>query len=237
MLSVIIPCYNEEENIKLYKKELIPEIRKCSKDFEIIFVNDGSKDKTLGGLKQLQKEEKNIKVVAYEPNQGMGYALRQGINAARGDLTVFLDADLTFHPSQIPELLKRFTQGDVDCVIGSHFMSGGELGKDIPFYRIFLSKGVNILYTILMGKSIRSMSSIFRLYRTKDLKEMRLTSTAFDINAEILFKLLQKKKKVIEIPATLTTRRFGVSKLNTRKEIINHLKLLTKILFWKLKKS
>lgn len=233
MISIIIPCYNEEENLRTYKKELFPHLDKLKTKYEIILVNDGSKDNTLKEIEKLKKENKNIKIVSYQPNGGLGYAVKQGIKAAEGDLTVTLDSDLTFHPTLILDLLKRYKKGDIDCVIGSPTLAGYD--KSVPFYRIFLSKGANMLYWIILGKKITAVSPIFRLYKTEKIKNLDLESNKFEINSEILFKLLKNKCKVAEIPATLTVRKHGVSKLNNRKEIINHLKLMGKMLIWKFK--
>ncbi len=232
MLSIVIPCFNEEENFKIYEQELFREVEKLRISYEIVFVNDGSKDNTRKEIEKIKKKRKNIILVSYEQNRGLGYAVRQGIAAAKGDLIVTLDADLTFHPKQIKGLLDRFREGDCDCVIGSHFLAGGKLEK-VPFYRKALSKCVNIIYCILVGRNIKSISSILRLYKTADLKALSLEAKGFDINAEILFKLIKKKKKIVEIPAVLTTRKYGVSKLNTKKEILNHIKLMSKMLRWK----
>lgn len=231
MLSIIIPCYNEEENLCSYTKELFPHLDKLKTKYEIILVNDGSKDKTLAMMKKLKKDNNKIKIVSYSPNGGLGYAIKNGIKAANGDLTVTLDSDLTFHPSLIPNLLERYKKGDVDCVIGSPTLAGYD--KSVPFYRIVLSKGANMLYWIILGKKITAVSPIFRLYKTNKIKNLELESNKFEINSEILFKLLKNKCKIVEIPATLTTRKYGVSKLNSKKEIINHLKLMGKMLIWK----
>ncbi len=231
MISIIIPCYNEEENLKIYKKELFPYLDRLNTKYEIILVNDGSKDSTLKEMEKLKKKNKNIKVISYSPNGGLGYAVKQGIKAAKGDLTVTLDSDLTFHPELISKLLERYKKGDVDCVIGSPSLEGYD--KSVPFYRIFLSKGANMMYWMILGKKITAVSPIFRLYKTKKIKNLKLESNKFEINSEILFKLLKNKCKVDEIPAALTTRKYGVSKLNNRKEIINHLKLMLKMIIWK----
>ncbi len=231
MLSIIIPCYNEEENLKIYGKELFPHLDKLNTKYEVILVNDGSKDSTLKEMKKLKKKNKNVKVISYSPNGGLGYAVKQGIKAVIGDLTVTLDSDLTFHPKLISKLLERYKKGDVDCVIGSPSLEGYD--KSVPFYRIFLSKGANTLYWIILSKKITAVSPIFRLYKTKKIKNLKLESNKFEINSEILFKLLKNKCKVAEVPAALTTRKYGVSKLNNRKEIINHLKLMAKMIYWK----
>lgn len=234
-LSIIISCFNEAENVKRFEKELIPVLEALKKmSFELVLVDDGSADNTVEEINNLIKKDKRVKLVKHPRNLGLGAGLRTGIANVSGDLTVFLDADLTFHPREIPKLLERFNKGDVDCVIGSHFGEGGKL-EDVPFYRIFLSKGVNILYSILFGRKISTVSSIFRLYKTEQLKELNLTSKKFDINAEILFKLIQNKRRIAEVPVTLTTRRYGVSKLNNLQEIKNHLKLLAKVLLWRLR--
>lgn len=231
MLSIIIPCYNEEENLRIYEKELFPHLVKLKNKYEVILVNDGSKDNTLKEMQKLKKKRSNIKIVSYEPNGGLGYAIRKGIKAATGELTITLDSDLTFHPTLIPRLLERYKKGDVDCVIGSPTLEGYD--KSVPPYRIFLSKGVNIMYWFLLGKKITAVSPIFRVYNTKKLQSLELISNKFEINSEILFKLLKIKCKVAEVPAKLTIRKHGVSKLNSKKEIINHLKLMSKIVFWR----
>ncbi len=234
LLSVIIPCYNESENIKTYTVNLFPCLDELQVDYEIVFVNDGSTDETLQELKKIKKTRMNkTHIVSYDKNKGLGGALREGITAAKGELTVTLDADLTFHPKQIKNLLNCFNKCGHDCIIGSHFLEGGTL-ENIPVYRIMLSKSINTIYSILLTKKIKSISSIFRLYKTRDLQQLSLSSTGFDINAEILCKLLRNKKHIIEIPATLTTRKYGTSKLKTSREVINHTKLIIKILLWQL---
>ena len=232
-LSVIIPCFNEEDNVKRFDKELMPVLESLKVPFEVVLVDDGSRDGTLKEARLLAKRDKRFKVVVHPQNLGLGAGLKTGIANASGELAVALDSDLTFHPKEIPRLLERFNAGDVDCVIGSHFKSGGKLEK-VPFYRVFLSKGVNILYCILLGRKISTVSAIFRLYRTEQLKELDLRSNKFDICAEILFKLIKNKRRIAEVPVTLTTRIHGVSKLNNFQEAKNHLKLLFRILLWRL---
>ncbi len=233
MLTVSIACYNEAENIKRFEKELLPVLRKLKMPFEVLLIDDGSKDSTLLEAEKLVKKHREFRVIKHPRNLGLGAGIKTGIREAKGDLLILLDADLTFHPDQIPVLFQRFNKGDVDCVIGSHFQKGGKLEK-VPFYRIFLSKGVNICYNILLGKKIKAISSIFRLYKTEQLRELKLESNGFDLNAEILVKLIRNRRRVAEVPVTLTTRIYGVSKLNNFKEAKNHIKLLSKILWWKL---
>jgi len=230
-LSIIIPCYNEEGNIHIYEEELFGELNKLNIRYTVIFVDDGSTDNTRKELLKLQKKYKNIVIHSFIKNKGMGMAIREGIKLAENDLSITLDADLTFHPDKIKELLSRFFVGDVDCIIGSTALAG--YGKGVPFYRKFLSISLNLIYSILLGKRLTSVSPIFRVYNTQDLKDLNLTCKGFDINAEILVNLLKNEKKVVEIPTILTVRRFGESKINNIKEIKNHIKLFFKIMRWK----
>ncbi len=231
-ISVIIPCYNEEENIKKkFVAEVLPNIEKLKEGVQLVLVDDGSKDDTLAALVEFAKNHKNTKIIKVNKNRGLGYAVRQGIKAANGELTITLDADLTYHPKEIPKLLEEFAKGKADCVIGSHFMKGGKT-TDVPAWRIFLSKAVNLIYLFLFRKRIYAISSIFRLYKTADIQRLQLESEGFDINVEILAKLLQQKKRITEVPVTLSTREFGESKLNTKREVLNHLRLMYKIVRW-----
>ncbi len=231
-LSIIIPAYNEEQNIPRLDSELIPFLKG---DYEILIVDDGSNDNTAEQVLKLKKKHKHIKLIKHPKNLGLGYAIRTGIKNAKGDIIITLDADFTFHPSQIPLLLEAYKQTKADCIIGSPLLKSGY--ANVVKSRLFLSKAVNMLYQLLLGKRIKAVSTIFRLYRSSALKRLKLSSKGFTINAEILFKFIQEKKKILEIPAVLTKRKFGKSKIKTLTEIKNHLILLGRIFYWKLTKD
>ncbi|MGH7773276.1 MAG: glycosyltransferase family 2 protein [Candidatus Binatia bacterium] len=233
ILTIILPCYNEEKNISHIRKKLFEVLDTLDCDYEVIIVDDGSEDNTLDEINHLMKCKGKIKLYQHVSNRGMGAAIRTAIPHSTGDVTITMDSDLTFHPKLIPELLDRFKEGDVDCVIGSPALHNYD--KTIPLYRIFLSRGLNTIYSICLGKNLTAVSPIFRLYKTEQLKELNLQSNKFEINAEIVAKLLMKKKRIVEIPAKLTVRQYGESKLDNFKEIRNHLKLLAKIIYWRIR--
>ena len=226
-VSIIVPCFNEEENVQTFREELLPYIKNY--DFELILVDDHSLDDTYRELLKLKR--KNVVVLRHKKNMGMGGAVKTGINAATGDVLITIDADLTFHPRFIKDLIDKYKETNADCVIGSHVL--GKLSEDIPLYRSIISKISNRVYALLLGKKISAITPIFRLYKKNVLKNIEIKSNDFNINAEILFKLIQNKKSIAEVPVTLGVRRFGYSKLNYKKEIINHGQLALKILLWR----
>ena len=229
-LSVVVPCCNEIGNLSRYPDELFGELSRLSIPTQVVFVDDGSTDGTPSGLERFASRP-GVTILRHERNRGLGAALRTGFSACAGDAIVALDADLTFHPKEIPALLSAYTSG-VDIVIGSPFR--GRMAGVHPVRRA-LSASVNGIYRFLLGAHITATSSIFRLYRTEALQRLSLVSEGFDINAEILVKTLRGGGRVVEVPVTLGRRTAGVSKINVRREIRNHLRMLARIALWKIK--
>jgi dolichol-phosphate mannosyltransferase len=230
-LSIVLPCYNEEENLARIPAELMPELAVLGCEYEIIVMDDGSSDRSREVAAGLNIPE--LKIICHGKNKGVGQAFRTAIENMNSDLAVILDADFTFHPKYIKDLLSRFNAGDVDFVGGSPRLAS--YGKDIPLWRTLVSMAANIVYTVLLGKSVTASSQFFRLYKTADLKSLKLETFGFDISVEILFKMLLAKKRYAEVPVPLTARIYGVSKLNYKKELLRHMRLLFKIIGWKAK--
>ena len=232
-LTLLVPAYNEQENVKRFEKEVLPVMNDIEKKFsihtELVIVNDGSTDDTLKGMDNLAKTDKRVKAIGYTANRGIGYALRYGINELDSDFTVMLDSDLTFHPDDIPKLMSVL--GKADVISGSPFMEGGT--TKVPIHRRFLTGVVVLMYRIVLGKKVTSVTPIFKLYKTQDLKSLTLESDGFTIFAEMLSKLIFKKKTIKEVPVTLTTRIHGESKMKFSKEVKNNLKMFFKILKWR----
>ena len=117
MISIIVPCYNEEESLPYFIKEMnktIDEFKKVK--FELIFVNDGSKDKTLEMLKEYSKEDKKIKYISFSRNFGKEAAMLAGLTMSSGDYVAIMDADLQDPPSMLKEMYKGITEEGYDCV-------------------------------------------------------------------------------------------------------------------------
>src|SRR3989338_9011628 len=221
MISFIFPAYNEAENLKRFPVEAVPVFERIGEPYEIIVVDDGSVDDTAAVARGLGER---VRLVQHDRNRGLGVAIRTGIKEARGDLVVTMDTDLTFSPSLVPLLLERFHRGDVDIVSGSPKLAG--YGKDIPSYRVLVGKLSTLVYSVIFGRKITAVTPIFRLYRRADVVDLPLQSTGFDINAEILFYLVRRGKRVVEVPAMITQRVHGESKLDYQKEMKRHLRLV-----------
>ncbi|MBU4534509.1 MAG: glycosyltransferase [Euryarchaeota archaeon] len=220
-VSVIIPMYNEEENVSPTISQIKAVLDDSYRDYEIIVVDDGSQDKTLDLAQKISENESKLKVLQHEINQGMGKALRTGFEKARGEVIVTIDADLSYEPQEIPRLVSNINEA-VGIVIGSQYMKGGKT-QDIPFLRLFISKMANKIVGYSMGDNINTVTGVFRAYKKDVLDSIELESNGTEINPEILSKASAIGYKIVEVPVTLKARELGESKVRFRATTISHL--------------
>lgn len=232
MISIIFPLFNERENVIHYNKDLFPIIddigKKFGESFEFVFVDDGSRDDTVERLKETCAGRSDVKIIRHEKNRGMGNAIKSGLVSCSGDIVITMDADLTFRPADVAKLIEKFQETHADCISGSPYLEKG-LMEDVAPFRLLMSKSVNFLYRVLLGSRITCVSPIFRLYTHNILHEMHISSKNFEINAEIISKMIITGKVVVEVPVPLLKRKYGKSKINVVKEIKNYILLLYKI--------
>ncbi|HNQ28570.1 MAG TPA: glycosyltransferase family 2 protein [Methanolinea sp.] len=230
--SIIIPVFNEEDILAEYPVNLFPVLEdifiKYSMDFEVILVDDGSTDRSWLKISELQRLKLYLKTYKMPQNVGMGGAVRKGIELSEGEIIITLDADLTFKPKEIDILLTEYVKNPVDCVSGSPYLKD-DLMLDVPLVRKILSKAVNYIYCLELGQRITSVSPIFRLYRSEIFSTIPLTSNNFEVNAEILSKMILSGYTVREVPAHLFKREHGQSKAKIWKSIRNHSVIIGKI--------
>lgn len=233
MISIVIPLFNEQDNILRYETLLFPHTDGIADSFgesvEYVLVDDGSSDNTLQYLNELKQNRSNIHVYAHEINRGMGAAIKTGIMESRGDLIITLDSDLTYRPEEVEKLLKCYQETKADCVYGSPYGKGGMV-QGVSRVRLIPSIGVTLLYQIVLWKQVSCLSAIVRLYRSESIRKISIESDGFDINAEILAKMILSGMVVKEVPVTLYSRTLGESKLNVRKEFKANMRLLFKLL-------
>lgn len=201
-LSVIIPAYNEEKRIKKTLKEIDKYLSKQSYDYEILVVNDGSKDRTAKVVRELFSDIKNLRLVDNKENHGKGYVVRQGLLEAKGEYRLFTDADNSTSIDQIEKMWPEFKKGH-EVVIGSRDIEGSIIAVSQPWWRIMLGNIFNLLVQIVSGLwGIWDTQCGFKGFTKKAVEDIfpkcRINRFAFDVEALVLAK--KNGYKIKEIP-------------------------------------
>lgn len=189
-LSVIIPVFNEENTIveilnSLEKVVLINNIKK-----EYIIVNDCSTDnsiKTIENYIKINKSE-NIKVFSHVLNKGKGAAIHTGIKESTGDYIIIQDADLEYNPQEFNLLLKPVIDGFADVVYGSRFI-GGKPHRILFFLHTIGNKFLTFLSNALTNLNISDMETCYKLFKSADLKSLKLNENRFGFEPEVTAKI------------------------------------------------
>ena len=220
-ISVIIPMYNEEDNVLRTLVE-VNKVMKEYNDYEILVVDDGSDDDTFSLASEFSLDNSHICIYKQHTNMGMGKALRTGFENSKGDIIITIDADLSYSPSHINKLASELLNDEtIDIAVGSPYMDGGDV-KNVPFIRLLISKIANKFVGFSMDENLSTVTSVLRAYRREVLESMELESNSSDINLEILSKAIANHYKIKEIPAILEGRELGQSKLKFRSKTISH---------------
>jgi len=206
-LSIIIPIYNERENIEILYQEIIRVIKKLIEDkiinnYEIIFVNDGSRDNSKKILETLNKKNEKLKIIELRKNFGQTPALKAGFDYCSGDLIATMDGDLQNDPRDIPRLIKKLQQG-YDVVSGWRFKR-----KD-SFLKKLASRMINNLRIMLIGDFLHDYGCSLKLYKKECIKDLELFG---ELHRYITAYLFIKGYKVGEIPVNHRKRKFGKTK-------------------------
>ncbi len=238
-LSIVIPCYNEIDNITKIEEEFLPVALELAKtrSLEIIFVDDGSKDGTLHALKEMLGRMGELPVEIqferHETNRGLGAALRTGLAATRGQIVVTTDSDGTYKFSEIPRLLSYLTP-DVDIVTASPYHPEGDVAG-VPVYRLILSQGSSAIYRVLVDWRVHTYTCLFRAYRRQVVEKVTFESDGYLAGTELMVKAMLMGYQVAEYPAVLHSRMFGISKAKLIRTILAHLGFQKSILLHRLR--
>lgn len=204
-ISVVLPSYNERENIA----EAVRRICSALGDalLEIVIVDDNSPDRTWELVNQLN--EPRCRLIRRIDRRGLASALSEGTRAANGDIVAWLDCDLGIPPEDIRRLAEKLD--DYDVAVGSRYLPGGMDTRNK--FRAFLSAIFNFYTRILLGWSFRDWTSGFAAARKEALLQVPLTSEGFgEYFVEWVYGCRRKKLKIIEIPYRYGLRKGGVSK-------------------------
>ena len=202
MISIVVPVYNEEESLEAFFIVLSEELEKIEYSSEIIFIDDGSADRSLEILKNISEKEKNIRIFSFRKNQGKAEALTLGFLKANGEFIVTLDADLQDRPSEILILLNKMEEGyDLVC--------GWRKNRKDSFSKIISSRLFNLIARNLWGLSLHDYNCGLKLYTKEAAKSLYLYGGMHRFIPLIIF---QEGFSVGEIEITHDIRKYGKSK-------------------------
>ena len=226
MLSIIIPCFNEEESIRdNINNRVIPYLKYKNIKYENILVNDGSNDKTLEEMMSLQ----GVNVVSYTPNRGKGYAVKQGLIEAKGDYILFMDADLSTDLKAIEDVIQF--QKDYDIIIGSRHHKASVLVKKQSLLRRFIGLGCRILVNMKFHFHFTDTQCGFKAM-SKEMAKLfieKATIDDFAFDVEYLYIAKLNKKKIKEIPVVWENDKSStVSPLQSSIKFFKDLKVIKK---------
>lgn len=193
-LSIILPAYNEEVDIKNVISNTIFHIRKYLNNFEVIVVNDGSIDTTFKKLNEIKMLYPELKIISYKKNKGYGYAIREGFKYSQKKWIFIMDSDGQFRIDNFDDFWKK--RWFYDFILGYRKKRADNL------YRIILAKFGNFVSNLMLQKKIKDINCGFKLFKVKDLENLPLISTGGSIYFEMLFYLLNSKynNKFLQLP-------------------------------------
>lgn len=215
MLSVVLPTYNEKENIAV----LIPLLQDLFKEYkieaEIIVADDSSPDGTGDVALKLNKKYKNIKLLTRKKKEGIGSALVDGYNESNNDIIISMDSDLSFDHRDILRLLERINDG-YDMVLGCRHTesSNYQTNKLTTTIKSKISRYGNKLTTIILGLDVHDFSANFRAMRREVWKNIKTFEKGNSFLLEMVIAANSKGYKITEIPVTFKDRIYGESKIS-----------------------
>jgi glycosyltransferase involved in cell wall biosynthesis len=204
-ISVVIPVFNEEENVPLLYEKLKGVLEKLPYDYEIIFVDDGSTDRTPRVLEEIAAKDPKVKVIEFARNFGQTAAMAAGMDHATGDVIITMDGDLQNDPEDIPRLLEEIKKG-YDVVSGWR-----KNRQDAAISRKLPSKIANWLIGKLTGVRIHDYGCTLKAYRSDVIKRVRLYGELHRF-IPALAATVTSVDRIVEIPVKHHPRRFGKSK-------------------------
>jgi dolichol-phosphate mannosyltransferase len=230
-ISLVIPAYNEAEGVEQTAEKLnkiLPRLR-SQHEVEVIFVNDGSKDRTAELLKATFASDPDVRVISHEVNRGLGAAIRTGFKHTTGEIIITTDFDGTFRFSTIPQIIAHMLMHDVDVVTASPYHPHGGV-EGVPAHRLLFSYGASLLYRLLVSWKVHSWTALYRAYRREVIENISFESDGFLAGTELLIKAIQAGYTVSEFPTTLHVRTFGQSSMQIFRVTRTHLSYQLRLL-------
>lgn len=215
-LSIVIPAYNEENNIGRCLDELADVLRdKYALAYEIVVVNDNSTDGTEEVVRSKMEHDGAVRIVNRTPPGGFGRAVRAGIERVEGDVVVIYMADLSDDPEDVVAYYRKIEEG-YDCVYGSRFVRGSEVRK-YPWGKRLINRLVNRLVQLMFWTRFNDLTNAFKAYRTSVIRDCGpYRASHFNITLEMSLGALVRRYNIAQIPIRWYGRTWGSSNLKLR---------------------
>ena len=210
MISITIPVYNEEKNLPLLYERLCQALQAVGRPWEVIFVNDGSRDGSSAVLDELATRDRRVKVIHLIRNFGQTAAMMAGVDHAKGDVIIPMDADMQNDPADIPRLLEKLEEG-YDVVSGWR-----RDRKDHALKRNLLSRVANRLISLISGVHLHDYGCSLKAYRKAVIKDVKLYG---EMHRFIPIYASWLGARIAEIPVAHHARQFGASKYGAERVI------------------
>ena len=225
-LAVVVPLKDEAEGVPSLFVELellsraLADVAAC----EFVMVDDGSVDETWPLLERLARNRRGFRLVRHDVNRGVAAAIRSGMQATDAELVASIDGDLSYDPMELRHMVPMIA--DADVVTSSPYHPDGGV-KNVPEWRLFLSRTLSRCYRVLLGSRLRTWTSCFRVYRRNAVLHLPLHNPGFLGTAELAVRVLRRGGTVAEHPCTLEARLLGFSKMRVLRVVLGHLRLLS----------
>jgi dolichol-phosphate mannosyltransferase len=212
-ISIVIPAYNEEHSIVECMEELRSVIgQKYGIPYEIVVVNDNSKDDTEALVRGQMQVDPAVRLVSRKPPGGFGRAVRSGLEQVRGDIVVIYMADLSDDAEDVVAYYRKIQEG-YDCVFGSRFIKGSKVNH-YPRLKLVVNRIVNRCIQIMFWTRFNDLTNAFKAYRTEVIRECGpYHASHFNITLELSLGALVRKYNIVQVPISWSGRTWGSSNL------------------------
>ena len=228
-ITIVTPCFNEADGLaqlrdvlRNLRDEILTDCR-----LAFVFVDDCSTDNTFKVLNSLFGEDADARVVKHDANLGIAGAMITGMREVSSEWVAVIDADCTFDPAQLRSMI-RMLDNTTDVVCAAPLHPDGRM-ESVPKWRLSLSLGAAALYRLVMRQKMHSPTTCFRLYRRAALENAGVADTGFCGVTEFIARLDIAGHRIVEVPAVLTTRQTGHSKMRIVQTVGAHLRLITQL--------
>ncbi len=211
-ISVIIPCYNEEQHVGLLIEKVMAVRLDNNPQKELIIVNDGSTDRTSEVLKKISLQYPSILIIDHVLNMGKGAAIRTALSKFSGDIVIIQDADLEYDPTDYNNLLQPIIDNKADIVYGSRFKGDGPQ-RTLVFLHTSGNKFLTFLSNLFTGLKLTDMETCYKAFKADIARQINIKENRFGFEPEITAKISRiKNVRICEIPISYQARTYATGK-------------------------